>query len=113
MDTVEMEPEHEQDHAVSVVQRQRRRRCGVLSLGISGSEEAGRAAFERRGPWPAGKIATITIELMGQQMTSSTVGRAGTYARFLILGRVQGPGPRSSATGTSCLRVASPWPAAG
>jgi hypothetical protein len=32
-----------------VVQRQRRRRCGVLSLGISESEEGRRAAFEWRG----------------------------------------------------------------
>ena len=28
------------------------------------------------GPWPAGKIATITIELMGQQMTFLNGGPA-------------------------------------
>jgi predicted 3-demethylubiquinone-9 3-methyltransferase (glyoxalase superfamily) len=30
------------------------------------------------GPWPAGKIATITIELMGQQMTFLNGGPAHT-----------------------------------
>lgn len=41
----------------------------AASLGIPASQKVGRAAFERPGPWPAGKIATVTIELMGQQMT--------------------------------------------
>ena len=44
------------------------------------------------GPWPAGKIATITLELMGQQMTFLNGGPARAHAGFLVLRRVQGPG---------------------
>jgi len=45
------------------------------------------------GPWPAGKIATITIELMGQQMTFlNGWPRAGAHASFLVLRGVQRPG---------------------
>jgi predicted 3-demethylubiquinone-9 3-methyltransferase (glyoxalase superfamily) len=65
------------------------------------------------GPWPAGKIATVTIELMGQRMTFLTGAprmRSRRLSRTPSRARTR---PRSTATGTSWSRVAIPWPAAG
>src|SRR2546421_12043039 len=93
MGTIEWKPEHEQDHTVSVVQRQRRRRCGVLSLGISGSEEAGRAAFERRGALARRKDRDHHHRTYGPANdVPQRWPLAGTYAGFLVLRRGQGPG---------------------
>ena len=65
------------------------------------------------GPWPVGKIATITIELMGQQMTFLNGGPAQALTPAFSYSVACRTRPRSTATGTNCLRVASPWPAAG
>ena len=64
------------------------------------------------GPWLAGKIATITIELMGQQMTFLNGGSAQALTPAFSYSVACKDKPRSTA-GTSCLKVASPWPAAG
>lgn len=65
------------------------------------------------GPWPPGKIATVTVELMGQQMTFLNGGPRRRLRRLSPIRSRARTRARSTATGTSCLRVASPWPAAG
>ena len=67
---------HEQTCAVPLVQRQRRRSRGVLPECFPHTRRLDELRSKGVGPWPVGKIATITIELEGQEIVFLNGGPA-------------------------------------